>query len=59
MAEDPEVQVIVELIGGTTLAGTLIKKALENGKSVVTANKALLAEKGEELFALAEEKISS
>lgn len=58
MAEDPEVQVIVELIGGTTLAGTLIKKALENGKSVVTANKALLAEKGEELFALAEEKIS-
>lgn len=56
MAEDSEVQVIVELIGGTTLAGTLIKKALENGKSVVTANKALLAEKGEELFALAEEK---
>lgn len=55
MIEDPEVQVIVELIGGTTLAGTLIRKALENGKSVVTANKALLAEKGEELFTLAEE----
>lgn len=55
MIEDPEVQVIVELIGGTTSAGTLIRKALENGKSVVTANKALLAEKGEELFTLAEE----
>ncbi len=55
MIEDPEVQVIVELIGGTNLAGTLIRKALENGKSVVTANKALLAEKGEELFTLAEE----
>lgn len=56
MAEDTEVKVIVELIGGTNLAGTLIRKALENGKSVVTANKALLAEYGEELFALAEEK---
>lgn len=55
MIEDPEVEVIVELIGGTTLAGTLIRKALESGKSVVTANKALLAEKGEELFTLAEE----
>ncbi len=55
MIEDPEVQVIVELIGGTNLAGTLIRKALENGKSVVTANKALLAEKGGELFTLAEE----
>ncbi len=56
MVEDSEVKVIVELIGGTNLAGTLIRKALENGKSVVTANKALLAEYGEELFALAEEK---
>lgn len=56
MVDDPEVQVIVELIGGTSLAGTLIKAALENGKSVVTANKALLAEHGEELFTLAEEK---
>ncbi len=55
MIEDPEVEVVVELIGGTSLAGTLIRKALENGKSVVTANKALLAEKGEELFSLAEE----
>ena len=55
MIEDPEVEVVVELIGGTSLAGTLIRRALENGKSVVTANKALLAEKGEELFSLAEE----
>ena len=35
MIEDPEVEVVVELIGGTSLAGTLIRKALENGKSVV------------------------
>lgn len=56
MVNDPEVQVIVELMGGLGIAHTLIKEALLHGKSVVTANKALLAEKGEELFALAEEK---
>ncbi len=56
MVEDPEVQVVVELMGGLGMADMLIRQALENGKSVVTANKALLAERGEELFALAEEK---
>lgn len=48
--------ILVELIGGTTLAYELIKEALERGISVVTANKALLATRGEELLALAEQK---
>ena len=48
------VDVVVELIGGTTVAKKFILQALTEGKSVVTANKALLAEAGEELFAAAE-----
>lgn len=52
----PDVAVVVELIGGTGIAYTVVKTALEAGKSVVTANKKLLAEKGEELFALARAK---
>ncbi len=51
-----DISIIVELIGGTGIAYTLVKSALEAGQSVVTANKKLLAEKGEELFALAREK---
>ena len=51
-----DIQVVVELIGGTGIAYTVIRTALEAGKSVVTANKKLLAEKGEELFGLAREK---
>lgn len=47
-------EVIVELVGGTTLAKTIILEALKRGKPVVTANKALLAKYGEELFAEAE-----
>jgi len=50
---DPEIAVVVELFGGTTAARTLIEKALAAGKDVVTANKALLAEHGDELFRLA------
>jgi len=49
-----DVDVVVELIGGTTVAKKLILQALNAGKPVVTANKALLAEHGEELFAAAE-----
>jgi homoserine dehydrogenase len=49
-----EVDVVVELIGGTTVAKDFILEALAMGKPVVTANKALLAKKGEELFAAAE-----
>jgi homoserine dehydrogenase len=50
---DPNVHVIVELIGGTDTAGDLIERALKAGKDVVTANKALLAEHGDRLYRLA------
>lgn len=50
---DPEIGVVVELIGGTTIARDFIIKALNAGKNVVTANKALLAHYGRDLFALA------
>lgn len=48
--DDPEIQIVVELIGGTTVAKDFTLKALDAGKSVVTANKALLAEHGPELI---------
>ena len=50
---DPDIRVVVELIGGVEPARTYVLRALEAGKHVVTANKALLAERGEELFAAA------
>ena len=50
---DPDVQIVVETIGGTGVAKTFVLKALENGKCVVTANKKLLAEYGQEIFAAA------
>lgn len=53
---DPEIDIVVELIGGTTTARTFILKAIENGKHVVTANKALLSQYGTEIFAAASEK---
>ena len=53
VVNDPEVDVIVELIGGTTLAKSLVLRAIANGKHGVTANKALLAEHGTEIFATA------
>lgn len=53
LIRDERVNIVVELIGGMKPAGDLIKAALGLKKQVVTANKALLAEKGEELFALA------
>ncbi len=53
--DDPECQIIVEMVGGTTAADHMVRKALEHGKPVVTANKALLAEKGAEIFELAGE----
>ncbi len=55
LIKDPELQVIVELIGGTTDAFELVSGALRAKKIVVTGNKALLAERGQELFALAEQ----
>lgn len=55
LISDSEIQVIVELIGGTTTAYELVCSALRAKKIVVTGNKALLAERGQELFALAEQ----
>jgi homoserine dehydrogenase len=53
---DPEISIIIELIGGYTIAKDFILKAIENGKHVVTANKALLAVHGEEIYAAAARK---
>ena len=50
---NPDVDIIIEVIGGTGAAYEFIKIALENGKHVVTANKELIAKKGEELFEIA------
>ncbi len=55
VVNNPEVDIVVELMGGTTLAKDCLIKAIKNGKHVVTANKALIAEFGNEIFALAEE----
>lgn len=52
---DPSIDVLVELIGGVEPAWEYISTAIKNGKHIVTANKELLAKKGEELFNLAEE----
>jgi homoserine dehydrogenase len=56
VAENPEIDILVELIGGTSVAKDLVLKAIENGKHVVTANKALIAEFGNEIFSAAKEK---
>ena len=56
VVSDPEVDVVVELIGGYGVAKELVLKAIANGKHVVTANKALLATHGNEIFAAAQAK---
>ena len=56
LAEDPEIDGVIELMGGIDLAKQLIARSLENGKQIITANKALLAEEGSSLFRLAAEK---
>lgn len=56
MARDPQIDVVVELIGGTGFAKAFVLEALAHGKHVVTANKALLALHGNEIFALAQKK---
>lgn len=53
VADDPEISLMVETIGGCDLAFDLVSKALGNGKHVVTANKALIAERGNELIQIA------
>ena len=56
LADDPDIDVVIELMGGIDTAKELITRSLAKGKQVVTANKALLAEEGESLFRLADEK---
>jgi len=56
VVNDPEVEIVVELIGGYTLAKDLVMKAIENGKHVVTANKALIAVHGPEIMKAAAEQ---
>src|SRR2546425_11517359 len=54
VVNDPQVDMVAELVGGTTLARTMILTSLKLGKPVITANKALLSAHGEELFATAQ-----
>lgn len=56
IANDPEISIVVETMGGVEPAYTFVKAMLEAGKHVTTSNKALVAEKGAELIALAKEK---
>jgi len=56
VVRDPEVDIVIELIGGTTVAKDLVLAAIRNGKHVVTANKALLATHGNEIFSAAQKK---
>jgi homoserine dehydrogenase len=56
VVRDPEIDIVIELIGGYTVAKDLVLAAIENGKHVVTANKALLATHGNEIFAAAQKK---
>lgn len=56
VVQDPEIEIVVELIGGYTVARDVVMQAIENGKHVVTANKALIALHGNEIFAAAQEK---
>lgn len=56
VADNPDIQILVELIGGTTTARELVLRAIENGKHIVTANKALIAQHGNEIFAAAQRR---
>ena len=56
VVRSPDIDIVVELIGGTTIAKDLQLEAIANGKHVVTANKALLAHHGNEIFAAAQKK---
>lgn len=56
VVDDPEIEVVIELIGGMEVAYDLIMRAIENGKHVVTANKELIALRGNEIFTAAQRK---
>ena len=57
IVDDKDVDIVVEVMGGVNPAFQLLKKAIENGKHIVTANKELLAKHGEELFQAAKEEM--
>lgn len=57
IVNDPQVKIVVEVMGGLEPAYTYVKACLEHGKSVVTSNKELVAQKGAELLALARKTI--
>jgi homoserine dehydrogenase len=54
VVNDPQIHILIELVGGTGIAKTMVLAALAQGKTVVTANKALISAHGKELFAAAE-----
>jgi homoserine dehydrogenase len=56
LVDDPEIDIVIELIGGYSPARELVLRAIANGKHVVTANKALIARHGNEIFAAAREQ---
>ena len=56
IVDDPNIDIVLELIGGTELAKDLVLRAIENGKHIVTANKALIALHGNEIFEAAQRK---
>ena len=56
LINDPQIDIVVELMGGINPAGAFIEQALRKGKDVVTANKALLATSGKQIFSLAKRK---
>ncbi len=56
LVDDPQIDIVIELIGGYSPARELVLKAIANGKHVVTANKALIARHGNEIFAAARDK---
>ncbi len=56
VVRDPEIDIVIELVGGVTVAKDLVLAAIDSGKHVVTANKALLALHGNEIFAAAQKK---
>ncbi|MEM9861033.1 MAG: homoserine dehydrogenase, partial [Myxococcota bacterium] len=57
VVEDADVDIVVEVMGGTNVASSVLERALDRAKHVVTANKALIAEQGDRLLALAESKM--
>jgi homoserine dehydrogenase len=56
VVNNPDIEIVIELIGGDTLARDMVMKAIDQGKHVVTANKALIAKYGNEIFAAAQKK---